>query len=196
MSDQRSHRPPSPLHRIFSLLRVGPRGLVLRFVDQGGRLWTGRPMWRYSRITPHVYVGGQHRRRGWGAMTAEGIKAIVNMREAHLDDARSGIQGEHYLHLATRDNTPPTMDDLLRGAQFIAQQVAEGRKVYIHCGVGVGRAPTQAAAYLIYTGLSTDEALALIRRARPFIHLTRSQRQQLQQFEALYRGQSKKSSEG
>lgn len=188
MSEHAPQRPPSPLQRLFSLLRVGPRGLVLRFVDQGGRLWTGRPMWRYSRITPHVYVGGQHRRRGWGAMTAEGIKAVVNMREAHLDDAAKGIHGERYLHLATRDNTPPTMDDLLRGAQFIAQQVAQGSKVYIHCGVGVGRAPTQAAAYLIYTGHTTDEALALIRRARPFIHLTRGQRQQLLQFEALYRG--------
>ncbi|XWX03038.1 dual specificity protein phosphatase [Aggregatilineales bacterium SYSU G02658] len=181
-------RPPSTLNRIVSLLRVGPRGLVLRFVDQGSRLWTGRPLWRYSRITPQLYVGGQHRPRGWGAMTAEGISAVVNMREAHLDDAKKGIQSACYLHLATRDNTPPTLDDLLRGAQFIAQQVAAGGKVYIHCGVGVGRAPTQAAAYLVYSGLSADEALALIRRARPFIHLTSSQRRQLAEFEARYRG--------
>jgi protein-tyrosine phosphatase len=188
MSKTRRQRRPSAFNRMLSLLRVGPRGLVLRFVDQGGRLWRGRPLWRYSRITPQIYVGGQHRPRGWGAMTAEGINAVVNMREAHLDDQKKGIQGAHYLHLATRDNTPPTLDDLLRGAQFIAQRVAEGGKVYIHCGVGVGRAPTQAAAYLIYTGMSVDDALALIRTARPFIHLTRGQYEQLQAFAARYRG--------
>ncbi|MFW6082850.1 MAG: protein-tyrosine phosphatase family protein, partial [Chloroflexota bacterium] len=41
--------------------------------------------------------------------------------------------------------------------------------VYVHCGSGVGRAPTLAAAYLVFTGLTPSEAWAKIRRTRPFI---------------------------
>ncbi len=181
-------KPPSTLSRVFSLLRVGPRAIAQRFIDQGSRRWTGRPVWRFSRITPQLYVGGQHRRRGLGAMGSEGITAVVNMREAHLDRAHYRLEHPRYLHLATRDNTPPTMDDLLRGAVFIHEEISAGGKVYVHCGVGVGRAPTQAAAYLIYTGMSAEEALATIRACRPFIHLTSRQRQQLDEFEKLYRG--------
>jgi dual specificity MAP kinase phosphatase len=179
-----NNTPPSPLSRIRSLLRVGAKAIMMRFYDQGSRRWTGRPVWAYSRITPQLYVGGQHRKRGWGAMGKEGITAVVNMREAHLDDAKRGVHGKNYLHLPTIDNTPPTLDDLERGAKFIHDEIAKGGKVYVHCGVGVGRAPTQAAAYFIYIGMTTDEALSAIKAKRPFIHLTRTQHEQLRAFEA------------
>jgi protein-tyrosine phosphatase len=54
--------------------------------------------------------------------------------------------------------------------------------VYIHCAAGVGRAPTTVAAYLVSTGLTPDEAWALIRRTRPFIRPKVVQYEQLDQF--------------
>jgi protein-tyrosine phosphatase len=180
-------KPPSPLSRIVSLLKTGPRGLSLRFVDQGMRKRTGAPIWALSRVTPHLYVGGQHYEKGWQNMVDEGITAVLNMREAHLDDVAKGIGGAHHLHLPTRDNTPPKIDDLLQGAIFIDEHIKAGSKVYVHCGIGVGRAPTAAAAYLIYAGMTTDHALAAIRKARPFIHLTPGQKRQLRAFESLYK---------
>jgi protein-tyrosine phosphatase len=59
--------------------------------------------------------------------------------------------------------------------------------VYIHCAGGVGRAPTLAAAYFITQGMTLDEALALIRRTRPFIHIMPAQMDQLRQFEVSQR---------
>jgi atypical dual specificity phosphatase len=176
-------KPPSQFDRAMSLLQTGPRALVLRFVDQFRRKQTGAPVWDLSRITPQVYVGGQHYPKGWQAMLDEGISAVINMREAHLDDVPKGIGGEHHLHCVTRDNTPPTLEDLHSVADFTHEHVEAGLNFYIHCGVGVGRAPSAAAEYFIkHQNMNADEALAFIRKTRPFIHLTYRQQQQLHHF--------------
>ncbi len=173
-------QPPNTLRRIISLLRTGPRPLVLRFYDQATRKRSGAPIWELSRITPQLYCGGQHYAPGWQKMQDEGISAVLNMREAHYDDAAQGIGGERHLHLPTPDNTPVSLEDLDRAADFIAEEISSGGKVYVHCGVGVGRAPSATAAYLIkHGGLQADEAIRTIRKVRPFVHLTGKQGKQL-----------------
>jgi protein-tyrosine phosphatase len=174
---------------MFSLLRVGPKALGLRFYDQMRRKSTGAPVWKLSRITPFLYVGGQHYPKGWQAMQQEGITAVLNLREARHDDRAKGIGGTHHLHLITRDNTPVSLDNLHRAADFIRETAQQGGKVYVHCGVGVGRAPSAAAAYFIkYENMDSATALRTIKQSRPFIHLTGSQKNQLQQFEQQLRG--------
>lgn len=183
MADTPQEKPTSQTHRIVSLLRTGPRALILRFYDQTLRKRTGHPVWNLSRVLPQLYVGGQHSSAGWQKMQDAGVTAIVNMREAHLDDAEKGIAGTHYLHLPTRDNTPPTLESLRQAAEFITAEIEAGGTVYVHCGVGVGRAPSAAAAYLISTGMTAKQAIAAIKRVRPFIHLTGRQFKQLVMFE-------------
>jgi len=179
-----TEKPANQFARIISLLRTGPKALFLRFFDQYTRKFTGAPVWRLSRITAQVYVGGQHYTKGWSHMEKEGISAVLNMREAVYDDVANAIGGDTHLHLATQDNTPVPMAYLHQAADFIHEQQQGGGKVYIHCGVGVGRAPSAGAAYFIkYEGLTTVQALAKIRDVRPFIHLTGKQRQQLEAFE-------------
>ncbi|MCY3833084.1 MAG: dual specificity protein phosphatase [Chloroflexi bacterium] len=174
---------PHPLTRVISLLRAGPGPVALRWIDQVSRRWTGAPVWKLSEITPQLYVGGQHYRKGYRAMLDQGITAIVNMRREHCD-IDMGIGGERHLQLATVDNTPPGIEDLRRGVDFIRAEIARGGKVYVHCAVGCGRAPTMAAAYLIATGLKPADALRQIKAARPFVHLTRGQRAVLDEFAA------------
>lgn len=190
MSSQAEYRgePPNTLYRIYSLLQVGPIGILLRFLDQGSRKLTGAPHWRLSRITPQLYVGGQHRAKGWAAMEREGITAVLNMRENKHDDIVDGIDGERHLHLATRDNTPVPFESLDAAADFIHDEIERGGRVYVHCGVGVGRAPSAAASYFIkHRKLSATQALATIREVRPFIHLTAMQRLQLEAWEVHLR---------
>ena len=181
-------KPPNPLTRAISLAKTGPISILLRFVDQAYRKTRGAPLWQLSAVTPQLNIGGQHYPGGYAAMLEYGITAIVNLREAHFSDEKAGIGGSRHLHLATVDNTPPSLEDLIRGVKFIGDEIAVGGKVYIHCGVGVGRAPTMAAAYLISTGLKPDDALNRIRATRPFIHLTARQRSALEDFERHWRG--------
>lgn len=175
-------KPANPLMRMVSLAKTGPAAIVTRFIDQAHRKRTGAPHWKLSQVTAQLYVGGQHYPKGYPEMLDIGITGIVNMREDYHSDIEKGVEGSYHLHLATRDNTPPKIDDLMRGAEFIRDEIDKGGKVYIHCGVGVGRAPTMAAAYLIMIGLSPDDALNKIRKVRPFIHLTGTQKNILNEF--------------
>ncbi|MCY4071806.1 MAG: dual specificity protein phosphatase [Chloroflexi bacterium] len=179
-------KPPHPLTRVISLARTGPLSILLRVVDQTWRKMSGAPLWQLSEVSLQLYLGGQHSVRGYRKMQRRGISAIINMREERFSDVDAGIAGERHLHLPTIDNTPPTVADLSRGAAFASDEIARGGKVYIHCGVGVGRAPTMVAAYLISTGLTPQDALQEIKQVRPFVHLTAAQRAVLDEFAATW----------
>lgn len=175
--------------------RKGFRILYRRLRDQGLRttlVWvygrgvsklTGVPLLQYSRVTPQLYVGPQFNARGKRHLEAHGISASVNLR-IEYDDAAHGLALAHYLYLPVVDDAAPTIEQFERGAAFIRAQIAAGRSVYIHCAGGVGRAPTVAAAYLLSTGKTLDEALAAIRRVRPFITITPPQMEQLRTYAA------------
>lgn len=141
---------------------------------------------RFSRIAPQLYVGGQYRARGRDSLQAEGITAVVNLR-SEFDDARAGIAPERYLYLPTPDNHPPSLENIRTGVDFIANEIERGGKVYIHCGVGVGRAPSLAAAYLVYTGMTPPEAWKTIRSVRPFIWPLPGQLNRITQYAFLIR---------
>lgn len=178
------------MRRLLSNVRKGWAILWDRLRTQGLRvtlLWvyargiprlTGVPILRYCQVTPQLFVGAQYNRRGKRVLEAAGIRAGVNLR-VEFDDAAHGLALEQYLHLPTVDDTPPSLESLRTGIGFIRRVMAEGGKVYIHCAGGVGRAPTMAAAYLITTGMERDEAIGLIRQARPFIRIMPSQYEQL-----------------
>ncbi|MBN1486832.1 MAG: dual specificity protein phosphatase family protein [Anaerolineae bacterium] len=153
------------------LLEHGIPATILWVYDKVARRVIGYSPTAVSRIQPYLYVGGQQYRHGLEKMRAEGITAVVNMR-SESDDAQRGVALDHNLWLPTVDNTDPTLDDLKRGAAFIAEHIAAGRGVYIHCASGIGRAPTMAAAYLISTGLESQAAWDIIREHRPFIRPT------------------------
>ena len=178
------YKPPHPIYRLYSLLKVGPVPIILRLYDQAKRRLTGIPVWSVTKVNDFLYVGGQHNRRGLPAMREEGINAILNMRELIHNDIKKGIGSNNHLHLDTVDNTPIVMENMHKAADFIHQVKEQGGKVYVHCAVGVGRAPSAAATYFIkYEDMTTDEALDTIREKRPFIHPTGLQISQLRKFE-------------
>jgi len=168
----------------FRLKNQGVHTTLLWMVGRGIPKLTGVPMLRFSQITPQIFVGPQFNHRGKRALEAHGITADVNLR-LEFDDAAHGLALAQYCYLPTVDDDAISMEHLRQGVAFIEAEVAAGRKVYIHCAGGVGRAPTMAAAYFINAGYTLENALALIRRARPFIKIMPPQMAQLKKFEAL-----------
>jgi hypothetical protein len=163
--------------------RQGLHTTALWAADHAVRIVIGAPIQRVSQITPQLHVGGQYRRRGWPKLVERGITAVVDMR-TEFDDNDASIAPPRYLYLPTVDDTPPTLEQLREGVAFITEEVARGGGVYVHCGSGVGRAPTMAAAYLVSTGLTPDQAWARIRQVRPFIRLKPEQIAQIERFAA------------
>lgn len=171
---------------VHRLRTQGLRTTLLWVYARGVPRLTGIPLLRYSEVTPQLYVGPQYGRRGRHHLERAGITAGVNLR-AEFDDAAHGLALAEYCHLPTVDDDAISAQDVARGVAFVREQIAAGRKVYIHCAGGVGRAPTLAAAYLISTGMTLDEALATIRQARPFINITPPQMALLVEYEAQQR---------
>jgi protein tyrosine phosphatase (PTP) superfamily phosphohydrolase (DUF442 family) len=163
------------------LTRQGPRTTALWAADHAVRMLTGAPIRGVSQIGPQLHVGGQYRRQGWPRLARRGITAVINMR-VEFDDRQAGIAPPRYLHLPTEDDHAPTLAQLCEGVAFIAQEIERGGAVYIHCGAGVGRAATMAAAYLVHTGLTLPEALGRIRAVRPFIRVMPSQLERLAEY--------------
>ena len=166
------------------LTRQGPWLTFLEGIDQIHRIITGAPTRRFSEVTPQVHLGGQYRSYGWPVLVKRGITAVVNMR-GEFSDKRSNIVPQCYLHLPTVDNTPPTLEQLYQGVEFMKKEIERGGKVYVHCWEGIGRGPTMVAAYLIAEkGMTPDEAWKHIRKIRPFIRPTEVQVAQIERFAA------------
>ena len=171
--------------------RIGEQGLwvtLLWLYGRGLPALTGVPLLQFSRVTERLFVGPQYREKGLKLLENEGIHAVVNLR-IEKDDAALGLAPKNYCYLPTVDDDAPSMEHLHEGISFITREIEAGGKVYIHCGAGVGRAPTMAAAYLISTGISLDEALAMIKKVRPFIYIMPVQMKQLRHLESVLASQ-------
>ena len=154
---------------------------MLWVADHAWRTITGAPIRRLSQLTPQLHVGGQYRRRGWPRLVARGVTAVVDLR-IEFDDNDAGIAPQRYLYLATVDDTPPSLEHLRAGINFIVDEMARGGAVYVHCGSGVGRAPTMVAAYFVSTGLTPEQAWARVRETRPFVRPKPEQVAQVERF--------------
>lgn len=66
----------------------------------------------------------------------------------------------HDMHAPTHERADRLFDELMR-------RLDEDEGVIVHCGAGVGRAGTVAAALLMRRGLSLDDALATVAAHRP-----------------------------
>ena len=64
------------------------------------------------------------------------------------------------LHAPPIDEVAPMLDDLLA-------RLAAGEGLLVHCGAGVGRAGTVAAALLVRSGVAVENALAIVAEHRP-----------------------------
>lgn len=112
-----------------------------------------------------------------GALDRASASALVCLCERHeledrypeyaawLDD-ESGPDGRAVwisvpdLHAPTLEEALPIVDDLL-------QRLRRGEGLIIHCGAGIGRAPTLATLLLLGLGYLEQDALDLIADTRP-----------------------------
>ncbi len=137
---------------------------------------------QYCQIRPDLFVGEQYRKLGKSVLAKAGIDSTINMR-IEFDDREHGLHFEQHRHFPTVNDTAPSLDHLVEGIEFIKEVHQGGGKVYIHCEGGMGRAPSMAAAYLMYTGMEMKEALTLLKSKRPFVRLVPEQIEQLKNLE-------------
>lgn len=113
------------------------------------------------------------------ALIEEGIDAVLSLQEHPVEGAPSSVclQGMSRLvwaNVPIRDGGDggwdgvPTVEGLAAAAEQIGRWHREGRRVYLHCRQGIGRAPTVAMAYLILgRGMHIAHAIARVVARHP-----------------------------
>ena len=89
---------------------------------------------------------------GYRSLAAAGVTTIVDLRAERglsVDVAALDADGLRYVPLPIRDGQTPTSAQIDRFLQVVADSPGT---VFVHCGAGVGRTGSMAAAYLVSTG--------------------------------------------
>lgn len=155
-----------------------------------GRTLKVRAWW--SRVDEHVILGAVPFRSDVQRLHGEGVIGVINTCHEYggpcLEYDRVGIV---QLHLPTIDFTPPTLEDVQRGVDFIREHAASGRTVYVHCKAGRARSATIVACWLIASrSISPEEAQRILLEHRPFVLPRIAQRQVVLDFHANFLAQS------
>jgi predicted ATP-grasp superfamily ATP-dependent carboligase len=151
-------------------------GLIRWFTETAGT-----PVFRYSKVTKNIYVGGKLSRLGISILRFNKFKAILNLQN-EFDDQILGLRDFNYLQIKCVEFEEISLRNFIQGVDFIQSNIDNSNKIYIHCAEGVSRAPSFAAAYLIARGHQLASAVETIRRVRPFINILDKQIHSLESF--------------
>jgi protein-tyrosine phosphatase len=136
--------------------------------------------------------GGERLEDDVGAWCAEGFSTIVSLIEnAEMDELdlaafpeRCRSRGIDFHHLPIPDRgVPPSLPRAAEVARTVAQKLAAGGSVGIHCRAGIGRSGLFASAVLIASGWRAGAAMDAVSSARGVaIPESREQREWIERF--------------
>lgn len=119
-------------------------------------------------------------------LRSDGFSILVSLlhedeQPPKYEPARAEALGFQRFNIPVKDFQPPTLDQL---AEFVALMDRDGAvRSVVHCAGGIGRTGTFAVAYWISRGMRAEDAVALVRRARPGAVETQEQMMALVDFE-------------
>ncbi len=117
------------------------------------------------------------------------VGAVVSLTATALPAAAMAAGGFEYLHEPVPDVGAPTPEQIDRVMEFLVRNADHGGKmVLVHCGAGLGRSGTVAAAFLVRQGWEPRAAIARVRELRPFSIETEEQEQAVVAYAARMRG--------
>ncbi len=122
----------------------------------------------WNELTPHVWIGAKLNRREAVEAGRCGVTAVLDLT-AEFSEIPAFLKFA-YRNIPILDLTGLNAVQLQEAVDFIAQHANDG-VVYVHCKAGYSRTAAVAGAYLIDSGraATADEAVVLLRKARPSI---------------------------
>lgn len=109
------------------------------------------------------------------AIRDAGVDVLVSLQTSNearqcglsLEGEKAREAGIEFLNLPITDHSPPNFDEATFAfVEGLAERVAAGKRVMIHCFAGIGRSATIAAGVLIALGYDINDALEALANAR------------------------------
>lgn len=149
------------------------------------RLVPGRRWW--NRVDDHLVLGALPLPWMVPALKEAGVTSVINTCVEYPGPlAAYKKHGIEQLHLPTLDFSPPTLDHIRRGVDFITERAEAGHSVYVHCKAGRGRSATVALCWLMsFRGMPPEEALRHLQSHRPHVNPHLCGRQVVRDFHQL-----------
>lgn len=124
------------------------------------------PVFDISFVTPYLAVGSLPKKAEYAYLKNIGVKLIINMIFFRGNGSSCDLP---VLRLRSFDNpfAPLPLGAMIRGAEAGVALIRQQEKIFVHCMRGRHRSPAMAAAILIALGYSLDDAIAMIKKARP-----------------------------
>ena len=126
-------------------------------------------------VVPESILAGEHpygadeadTRRRLERLCAAGINYFVDLTEpGEMPDYRGLLPANvHYLRCAIRDaDVPREIEHMQELLARVANALALGRRIYVHCRAGIGRTSVVVGCHLAEGGLDGKSALAELNR--------------------------------
>lgn len=120
-----------------------------------------------TQIWERLFIGGLADAEELAAGNPHSITTVISLSEIPVEGKRATI---NYLHFPIADDEPVSVRQFERILDALNENIRWG-SVFLHCSVGVSRAPSMAAAYMDAVGYrNLDAALKEIKQLRPFIN--------------------------
>lgn len=131
-------------------------------------------------LIPGVFLAGEHPTHNNDSSAQRRIQALVKLGISVFYDltekSESPVRYDRilfheaerinriveYKNLPIRDYTAPSAQNVKSILDLIDQDIAGGKRIYVHCFAGVGRTGTVVGCYLVRHGLSGQAALEKI----------------------------------
>src|SRR5665213_780281 len=119
-----------------------------------------------TQIGERLFVGCLADAERLARKNPNGIAAVISLCEQCVEDKAANIR---YVRLPIEDDEPVPVRQFNAVIDALAVNISQG-VVLLHCGLGISRAPTLAAAYMHRVGYKNfDAAMEEIRQVRPSV---------------------------